>query len=87
MGYSITWEQHEKLEKNRRDGRLCQFSTGRGGCFTRATTKVTQDSWNYATEKDAGETPHVHVMTLCTRHAMPVGYEGMNFTVTATEKF
>lgn len=83
MGYSISQEQWEKLQRYEREGRRCAFSTTGGGCFNRATTGVTQESWTYKVgEGDSRE----HEMTLCTRHAEDVGYQGVNFRVTATRK-
>ena len=41
MGYSISWETHERIEKNRREDRLCQ---GSGRCSTRATRVIVIDS-------------------------------------------
>ena len=86
MGYSLSQEQWEKLESHRHEGRQCAMSTGRGGCFSRATYKVTSNSWVYESNKLSGDAPPVHTMVFCTKHTEPVGYEGGNFTVTAVEK-
>lgn len=43
MGFSITREQYERSEKLRRENRQCAMSTGRGGCFNRATWEATQE--------------------------------------------
>jgi hypothetical protein len=83
MGYSISEEQYQRLEQNRRDGRDCHMSTRGGGCFTRATRKVTTESWPYKIGE--GE-PRTHTSTFCARHAHKPGYEGMNFRVLAVEK-
>jgi hypothetical protein len=84
MGYSITLEQANKLDKNRSEGRLCHMSTGRGGCFNRATVRETHESFMYAL--DEGDMT-VSEMTLCGRHAMGVGTAGTNFRVVASERF
>lgn len=89
MGYSIDAATHDKLERNRRDDRLC-----RGGhryCITRATRRVFMDSWAYDSHKAAGMTPYRTAdedpgMTLCTRHANSLPTEGTNFTVRRVEK-
>lgn len=83
MGYSISQEQHDKLERNRREGRLCAMSTGRGGCFTRATWRERWESWPYK----IGEGHRlVSIMTHCGRHHLEPGYEGMNFRVLSVER-
>lgn len=89
MGYDLSWEQGEKLERYRREGRLCAVSTGRGGCFNRATVRQTQESWYYEGDKLEGKPPRAVEMTLCVRHARqyPAGYEGVNFRVVAQERF
>jgi hypothetical protein len=81
MGYSISAELHDKLEKNRRDGRLCAGSSrSRVGCSTRATIIVFTESWIYAI--DEGKSA-VHEMRMCSRHARQnlIGFEGVNFRV------
>lgn len=90
MGYSISEEQYNKLEMLRRTGRLCAMATGRGGCFSKATVRVTTRDWYYPSDKDAGEPPKGEgVMTFCVRHAktLPVGLEGPNYTVLAQERY
>lgn len=84
MGYSISEEQHQRLEANRREGRTCHMSTGRGGCFTRATVKQTSESWPYKLEEG---TSRIATMTFCKRHSSAPGFEGVNFRVLATERF
>lgn len=84
MGYSITHEQHQRLERLKAEGRDCKMSTRGGGCFNRATRKATQQSFPYKLDEGNEST---HVMTLCTRHVYPVGYEGVNFRVTKVEKY
>jgi hypothetical protein len=77
MGYDISQETHERIEKNRRDGRLCQ---GSGRCSTRATKLVQQRCWPYRVgEGDLSERP----MVMCAKHAseFPAGYVGVNFEV------
>ena len=83
MGYSITEEKYRKLEDNRKAGRLCAMSTGRGGCFTTATCVETHDSLLY--EVGEGEMS-VTEMTFCGRHKMGVGYVGRNFRVVASKR-
>jgi len=87
MGYDISQARYEKLERNRRDGRLCGGATmARAGCSIRATVKLTEETWIYR----VGEgTPRITTMTVCTRHARqtPVGFEGVNFRVTGMETF
>jgi hypothetical protein len=89
MGYDISQEQHDKLERNRREDRLCAVATGRGGCFNRATVKATEEAWVYEEDRLAGEPPVIRTMKLCTRHAKPeAGYlEGTNYRVISLEKF
>jgi hypothetical protein len=87
MGYSLSQEQWEKLEQNKREGRLCCVSTGRGGCFNRATRRLTQHSWPYEADRQAGKTPDLHVAVACARHATPDWQEGLNFTTLKVEKF
>jgi hypothetical protein len=89
MGYSISQEQYEKLERHKREDRLCAMSTGRGGCFNRATVRQTVDSWYYAEDRANGVTPHRITQTVCSRHAktMPVGYDGTNFRVLSEERY
>lgn len=83
MGYSITHEQHERLERLRREDRLCAVSTGRGGCFNRATWEVLQETWPYRLD-DGKRT--VHRMTLCGRHVQAAGFEGGNFRVLRADR-
>jgi hypothetical protein len=87
MGYSISQEQYERSEKNRREGRQCCVSTGRGGCFNRATRRLTQDTWVYAEDRQAGKSPEIHVAVACPRHAAPDWQEGTNFTTLKVEAF
>jgi hypothetical protein len=88
MGYSISQEQHEKLERNRAEGRLCCVSTGRGGCFNRATVRQTVESWYYEKDRLAGEPPHVDTQVICASHSRGGLYdEGTNFRVLAKERF
>jgi hypothetical protein len=82
MGYDISQETYERIEQNRRDGRLCQ---GSSRCSTRATWKVDQRSWIYRIgEGEASE----HPMVMCAKHARqyPAGYRGVNFEVLAIEQ-
>lgn len=83
MGYSLSQEQFERLEANRRAGRQCAMATGRGGCFTRATWKETHESWPYAIGE--GESK-VSEMVFCGAHHNPEGYRGVNFVVRSVEK-
>ena len=87
MGYSISQDQHDKLEKHRREGRLCCVATGRGGCFNRATRRLTQDTWPYDRDRQAGKPPTRHVAVACARHATPDWQEGTNFTTLSVEAF
>src|SRR5215831_3291963 len=75
MGYSISQEQHERLERNRRAGRLCAMSTGRGGCFTAATTAHLTESWPYAIGEGRSR---LHTQHFCGRHSS-VCAVGVNF--------
>ena len=91
MGYSMTQEQHERLEQYRADGRLCYMSTGRGGCMTRATRVVDMTTWYYADdpERRGLETKSA---PMCTRHANDMAYWigrdiGTNTIVHAVRKF
>lgn len=86
MGYSISAEQHDKLERNRRDGRLCWVATGRGGCFNRATIRLTLESWLTGQHRAAGEPPTIGTAVVCSRHARD-NREGTNFRVTGAERF
>ena len=81
MGYSITRAQHDKLEALRATGRLCWVSTGRGGCYARATVRLTYESWNYEQDRTAGKAPVIRTAVLCRAHAKPsAGYlDGANF--------
>jgi hypothetical protein len=83
MGYSISEETYERIERNRREERLCQGSTR---CSTRATRIVTQRCWLYTIE-EGPET--LEDMKMCTRHAntLPVGFRGVNFIVTQVQPF
>lgn len=78
MGYSMSQEQHDKIERNRRMGRLC--SGGRHFCVTPATRRVTSWTW---THKIGEGKAHESELLLCTRHARTysVGFEGVNFIV------
>lgn len=89
MGYSISQEKYEKLERNRREGRLCSMNNGRGGCSARATVRQHTLNWYYEEEKLRGDPPREGTSVLCRRHAneMPPGYEGRNFTVVSEERF
>jgi hypothetical protein len=87
MGYSISEEQYEKLRANQREGRQCCVSTGRGGCFNRATRRLTQETWSYEADRKAGKPSTTHVAVACPRHATPAWQEGLNFTTTKVEKF
>jgi hypothetical protein len=87
MGYSLDQHQWEKLEHNKAEGRLCCVSTGHGGCFNRATRRLTQLTWPYESDRKAGKAPETHVAVACTRHATPDWLEGLNFTTINVEKF
>jgi hypothetical protein len=87
MGYSLSQEQYEKLEQNRREGRLCCVSTGRGGCFSRATRRLTHESWPYEQDRKDGKPPTIGTVVACTRHATPAWQEGLNYRTTKVEKF
>jgi hypothetical protein len=65
MGHSISSQVHDKLEANRRNGRLC--AGGRNHCTTPATVKV------ITTDDEAGRT--YGPAKFCRRHNVyPVGY-------------
>lgn len=90
MGYSIDYETHEKLERNRAAGRLC--SGGHRYCTARATRKVFTDFWLTCEDKAAGKAPYRTAdddsgMTLCTRHARSLPVEGGNYTTRRVETF
>jgi hypothetical protein len=87
MGYSLSQEQYEKLQRNKAEGRLCCVSTGRGGCFTRATRRLTHESWPYESDRAAGKPPTIGVVVACTRHSTPDWQEGLNFRTIKVEKF
>lgn len=87
MGYSLSQEQYEKLERNRQEGRLCSVSTGRGGCFSRATVRWTTNSWMYAEDRQAGKAPEVTTSVVCTRHNRDDWHHGTNYEVISTDKF
>jgi hypothetical protein len=81
VGYSISAELHDKLEKNRRENRLCNGAArSRAGCSTRATTVVVTESWVYRIGE--GKSTR-HEVRMCTRHARqtPIGFSGVNFRV------
>jgi hypothetical protein len=85
MGYSISQTKWERLERNRRDGRLCGGATSApGGCATRATVIHSELFWVHRIGE--GE-PRPITMRTCARHAMPVGYQGVNFRITARRDF
>ena len=73
MGHSITEETHNKIETNRRAGRLC------AGGYRHCTAKAI---WKIDLDGNKG-------WIMCTRHAKDfhVGYRGQNFTVTGKCKF
>lgn len=84
MGYSITEAQHQKLLRYQDEGRQCAMSTGRGGCFNRATIKNLCQSFSYKLDEgEARESVH----TLCKRHAHEAGTEHVNFRVLSQETF
>lgn len=85
MGYSISEETYQRLERNRREGRLCGGATRvRHGCVARATQQAIQETW---THKIGEGESHVSPLSLCARHARQVapGYEGVNFRVLSVE--
>ena len=83
MGISIDEATHQKIERNRREGRLCQGACrSRVGCTVRATWRITSRGWTYT----VGEgTDHVNDMVMCGRHAREwtPGSGGVNFIVLA----
>jgi hypothetical protein len=82
MGYSISQDQHLRIEKNRREGRLCGGPSNHQ-CPVAATYTIAKDTFYY---EGGVEVRKVHTETgMCTRHArlFPVGYRGENFLVTA----
>jgi hypothetical protein len=86
MGFSITLEKSEKLNKNRAEGRLCGGPTRtRAGCTTRATWQVLEEVWTH--NLGVGKS-RVAVLPMCKRHArqMPRGYCGVNFRVLEISK-
>lgn len=85
MGISITGEQAAKLDKNRREGRLCAMSTRNGGCYTRASVLLTERVWTHYVGR--GES-HISTQTLCTRHGREIAVSGgVNFEVISAERF
>jgi hypothetical protein len=89
MGYSMSNEQWEKLERLEQEGRRCSMATGRGGCFGRATVRETCER----TGADAGRAGYhdnpdgTYDMVLCRRHALGTGYQGVNFQVVKSVRF
>lgn len=84
MGYDISQEQYEKLERLRREGRQCAMSTGRGGCFNRATYREVHEHWTY--HIDEGQRTE-RTMVFCGRHASLPGAQGVNYRVLSVERF
>lgn len=81
MGISITEAKAQKLDKNRREGRLCGGPTrSRAGCATRATWQLVEEVWTH--NLGVGKS-RVTILPVCKRHAMqlPAGYCGVNFRV------
>jgi tRNA isopentenyl-2-thiomethyl-A-37 hydroxylase MiaE len=75
MGYSISNDLHQKLERNRSEGRLCGGAVRSGpGCSRRAILKV------YTDEDIAGKT--YGPTKLCKRHSYDdyaqLGYQYAN---------
>lgn len=82
MGYSISEATHRKLEKNRREGRLCCGATAaRYGCLTRATIEATQESFAYRLDEGEGLALKSRY---CARH-LP-REDGVNFRVIAARR-
>ena len=84
MGYSITQKRADRLEQLRQEGRLCAMNNGRGGCANRATVLVSEQFFPYHLDQ---EKPQLLTTTLCTRHAMPVGFEGDNFRILSSQTY
>lgn len=84
MGYDISQEQYEKVERLRSEGRQCAMSTGRGGCFNRATWTELHECWLY--ELEQGDRTEHH-MVFCGRHHSAPGTEGRNFRVLSSARF
>lgn len=84
MGYSISAATHDKIEQNRRDGRLCAGGASRHGCTTPAKVRVTTQSWPHA----IGEGQMTErQMTFCERHWRTLPTRGVNFDVTGYERY
>jgi hypothetical protein len=85
MGYDISQSKHDRLERNRAAGRLCGGATmAAGGCSIRATVRHTEDFWTHKIGVGASRRT---TLTTCTRHAAPVGFEGVNFRVVAVTSY
>jgi hypothetical protein len=81
MGFSITADKAAKLDRNRREGRLCGGPTrDRAGCASRATWQVVEEVWTH--RLGVGRS-RVNSLLMCKRHAMLFhsGYCGVNFRV------
>jgi hypothetical protein len=99
VGYSMSQEQVEKLERFASEGRTCRMATrwrenGGSNCFNRAIHRTTELTWSYCEDKNAfdadpttGPAPRLTVGTFCQRHVMPAGFEGGNFRVVRVERF
>ena len=85
MGYSILKSTGDKLERNRREDRLCR-GTGRS-CVTRAKWRVTQEAWMYRIGEGASWTDDK--LTVCNVHARDLypGYQGVNFRVISVDPY
>lgn len=87
MGISISEDKYQKMEKLRREGRLCQSGDSRAGCAIRATVRSAQETWTYRIGEGESQT---NTAVFCLRHArryaLP-GSEGVNFRVLSTERF
>jgi hypothetical protein len=86
MGYSMTSEKADKINALAAEARRCSMNNGRGGCATRATVMVVDQSFVYRLDEGAES---VTEMPMCARHArqMPVGFEGVNFRVLDHRRF
>lgn len=78
MGYSISADTARRLDRNRRNGRLCVG--GNRYCTTPATKVISTTS--YPVTYGQG-TPSTGDMLMCGRHAKPyhAGFAGINFRV------
>lgn len=81
MGYSISQETYERIERNRREGRLCR---GGSRCSSRGTWWAFHETWVHKIGEGDSKLD-MQGMPFCKKHlrefAPHVGFEGVNYRV------